>query len=103
MCFWKLMYIRIEVSTPCLLYRDMQPKKKKKNVLIHELQILSALSTFEPPCDKTKERLCAQRILRSDWASTVRMKKQWAVNYLLSMQWGLKSDWADDQADLSLR
>ena len=33
----------------------------------------------------------------------VRMKKLWALNYLLSAQWRLWSDWADAQADLSLR
>ena len=31
------------------------------------------------------------------------MKKQWALNYLLSAQWRLWSDWVDGQADLSLR
>ena len=30
------------------------------------------------------------------------MKKHWALNYLLSVQWRLWSDWADAQADLSL-
>ena len=33
----------------------------------------------------------------------VHMKKHWALNYLLSAQWRLWSDWADAQADLSLR
>ena len=33
----------------------------------------------------------------------VRMKKHWALNYLLSAQWRLWSDWADAQADLILR
>ena len=31
----------------------------------------------------------------------VRMKKHWALTYLLSAQWRLWSDWADAQADLS--
>ena len=31
----------------------------------------------------------------------VSMKKHWALNYLLSAQWRLWSDWADAQADLS--
>ena len=31
------------------------------------------------------------------------MKKHWALNYLLSAQWRLWSDWADAQADPSLR
>ena len=33
----------------------------------------------------------------------VRMKKPWALNFLLSAQWKLWSDWADVQADPSLR
>ena len=54
--------------------------------------------------------LCAQRILRSAWASTslirvfaVRMKKAWVLSYPLSAQQRLGSDWANAQADLSLR
>ena len=35
--------------------------------------------------------------------SAVRMNKHWALNYILSAQWRLWSDWADAQADLSLR
>ena len=34
---------------------------------------------------------------------TVRMKKAWVLNYQLSAQLRLWSDWADAQADLSLR
>ena len=34
---------------------------------------------------------------------TVRMKKAWVLNYPLSAQCWLWSDWADAQADLSLR
>ena len=33
----------------------------------------------------------------------VRLKKDWALNYLLSAQWRLWSDWADARADLSFR
>ena len=33
----------------------------------------------------------------------VRMKKAWVLSYPLSSQWRLWSDWADAQADLSLR
>ena len=32
----------------------------------------------------------------------VRMKNHWALNYQLSTQWRLWSDWMDTQADLSL-
>ena len=52
----------------------------------------------------------AQRKLRSDWASAslirvfaVRMKKAWVLSYPFSAQRRLWSDWADTQADLSLR
>ena len=34
---------------------------------------------------------------------TVCMKKAWILNYLLNAQWRLWSDWANAQADLSLR
>ena len=55
--------------------------------------------------------VCAQRRLRSAWASAqsdqtvfaVRMKKHWVLSYPLSAQRGLWSDWANAQADLSLR
>ena len=33
---------------------------------------------------------------------TVHMKKHWALNYIMSAQWRLWSDWADAQADPSL-
>ena len=35
--------------------------------------------------------------------SAVRMKKAWVLSYPMSAQWRLWSDWADAQADLSLR
>ena len=53
--------------------------------------------------------LCAKRRqislgIRPVWSVfAVRMKKHWALNYLLSAQWRLWSDRADAQADLSLR
>ena len=40
---------------------------------------------------------------QSDQSLRCRMKKHWALTYLLSAQWRLWSDWADAQADLSLR
>ena len=52
---------------------------------------------------------CAQRWLKSAWASAkswvfaVRMKKSWVLSYPLSAQRRLWSDWANAQADLSLR
>ena len=54
--------------------------------------------------------MCAQRRLRSAWASAQsdrvfagRMKKAWVLSYPLSAQRRLWSDWADAQADLSIR
>ena len=67
--------------------------------------------TFEPPRDKTNKMNCAPSedsdqpghlpsLIR---VFAVCMKKHWALKYLLSAQWRLWSDWADAQADLSLR
>ena len=41
--------------------------------------------------------------IRPVWSVfAVHRKKHWALNYLLSAQWRLWSDWVDAQADLSL-
>ena len=65
---------------------------------------------LEPPHDKTNKMTCAQRRLRSIWASAQSHQSSlsaWRsigpLNYQLSAQWRLWSDWADAQADLSLR
>ena len=54
---------------------------------------------YEPPHDKTNKMN-----VRPAWTQirvfAVRMKKCWALNYLVSAQWRLWSDWAA-QADLS--
>ena len=50
---------------------------------------------------KPTKWMCAQWRLRSAWASG--MKKAWVLSYPLSTQRRLWSDWADAQADLSLR
>ena len=66
---------------------------------------------FEPPHDKTSNMACAPSkdldqprhppsLIR---AFTVRKKKASVLSYPLSEQWRLWSDWADAQADLSLR
>ena len=51
---------------------------------------------------KPTKWVCAQRRLRSAWASAqsdqslrFRMKKAWVLSYPLSAQWRLWSDWAD--------
>ena len=66
---------------------------------------------FEPRYDKTNKMACAPSedsdqpghspSLIRDFA--VRMKKAWVLSYSLSAQRRLWSDWADAQADLSLR
>ena len=63
------------------------------------------LWSYEPPHDKTQQNdLCAQRRLRSAWrVFEVRMKKHWVLSYPLSALRRLWSDWANAQADLSLR
>ena len=64
---------------------------------------------FEPPHDKTNKMACAptedsdQRPPSLIRVIAVRMKKAWVLSYPLSAQWSLWSDWADAQADLSLR
>ena len=80
--------------------------KGKENIHYNKILI------FEPRHDKTKKWVCAQRRLRLARASAhlpslirvfaVRMKKA----YVLANHWAqrrLWSDWADTQADLSLR
>ena len=68
-------------------------------------------SAFEPPHDKTNNMACAPSedsdqpghppsLIR---VFAVRMKKYWVLSYPLSAQQRLWSDWADAQADLSLR
>ena len=57
-------------------------------------------------CDMTKptEWLCAQqRLISLIRVIAVRMKKAWVLSYPLSAKRRLWSDWADSQADLSLR
>ena len=65
----------------------------------------------EPPRDKAKKMACAPSE-DSDQTGhppsliivfAVRMKKAWVLSYPLSAQRRLWSDWADAQADLSLR
>ena len=66
---------------------------------------------YEPPYDKTNKMACAPSedsvqpghppsLIR---VFAVRMKKAWVLSYPLSAQRRLWSDWADAQADLSLR
>ena len=54
-------------------------------------------------CQNQQSGLYAQRRLRSVWASAVRTKKASFLIYPLSAQRRLLSDWADTQADPSLR
>ena len=59
---------------------------------------------------KPTKWVCIHQRLRSAWASpslirvfAVHLKEAWDLSYPLSAQWRLWSDWADAQADLSLR
>ena len=65
----------------------------------------------EPPNDKINKRTCAPS-KESDQPRhlpslirvfAVRIKKPWILSYPLNAQWRLWLDWADTQADLSLR
>ena len=65
---------------------------------------------YKPRHDKTNKmsvrpaKTQISLVIRPVWSVfVVRMKKPWALNYPLSAQRRLWSDWADDQADLSLR
>ena len=67
--------------------------------------------TFDPAHDKTYKMTCVSS-KDSDHPGhppslirvfIVRMKKPWVLSYPLSTQWRLWSDWANAQADLSLR
>ena len=73
--------------------------------------IISEKKKKEPPRDKTNKMACAHSedsdqpghppsLIR---VFAVRMKKAWVLSYPLSAKRRLWSDWADAQADLSLR
>ena len=75
------------------------------------LKTLHATDTIEPPYDKTNKLPCAPSE-DSDQPGhppslitvfTIRMKKAWVLSYSFSAQRRLWSDWANAQADLSLR
>ena len=55
--------------------------------------------TNEPTHDKTNKMTVPSLIS----VFAVRRKKAWVLSYVLMAQWRLWSDWADAQADLSLR
>ena len=72
---------------------------------------MQSADSNEPPHDKTNKIICGPR-KDSDQPGhlpslisvlVVRMKKTWVLSYPLSIQWRLWLDWADSQADLSLR
>ena len=81
-------------------------------LVMHKTRIVASSYTciFEPWHDKTNKmavRLAKTQIrlgIRPVWSVfTVRMKKFWVLSYPLNAQRRLWSDWADAQADLSLR
>ena len=66
---------------------------------------MSSNNIIEPPHDKTNKMTVRPAktppsLIR---VFAVRMKKAWVLRYPLSALWRLRSDWADAQADLSLR
>ena len=73
--------------------------------------VVSRQCKFEPPHDKTNKMACAPskdsdqpgHLLSPIRVFAIRMKKAWVLSYPLSAQRRLWSDWADAQADLSLR
>ena len=79
--------------------------------IAYNMKYIRIYHAFEPPHDKTNKMACASSegsdqpghppILIRVFA--VRVKKAWALSYPLSAQRRLCSDWADAQADLSLR
>ena len=88
------------------------PKEKTNNLfgIIFPEWVRKWISNdMSPNMTKPTKWVCAQRKLRSAWASdlnrvfAVRIEKAWVLTYPLSAQQRLWSDWADAQADLILR
>ena len=69
-------------------------ERREIQLFVWELPLVSS----EPWMTKPTKWVCAQRRVFA-----VRMKKAWVLSYPLSAQRRLWSDWADAQADLSLR
>ena len=70
------------------------------------LSIALARRAIQPPHDKTNKMTSApsEDSVRPVWSVfAVRMQKAWVLSYPLSVQRRLWPDWADAQADLSLR
>ena len=94
------------LQEPCL--GSLAGSRGKLHQQFH-LEIMSARN--EPPHDKTNKMAYAPsedsdqlgHLPSLIWVFTVLMKKAWVLSYPLSAQWGLWSDWADAQADLSHR
>ena len=91
------------------IFYDMRYVTNTKTCLSKHCLLISR--TLEPQHDKTNKMPCAPSedsdepgyppsLIR---AFAVRMKKAWVFSYHLSAQRRLWSDWADAQADLSLR
>ena len=95
-----LIYARVVVSRRTLQFSSGTPfhKLRYTETYVHIYRIwASALQ------NQKKRQVCPANtdppsLIR---VFAVRMKKALALNYLLSAQWGLWSDWADSQADLS--
>ena len=94
-----------------LRFLNLEIKNKIRRIFhsnINTNQTSNANSRNEPPHDKTNNVVCAPsedsdqpgHLIR---VFAVRMKKHLVLIYPLSAQQRLWSDWADPQADLSLR
>ena len=83
----------------------------ESSVKVGKILTAQPITVIEPPHDKTNKIACAPRgdsdqpghlpsLIR---VFAVHLKKAWVLGYPLSTQRRLWSDWADAQADLSLR
>ena len=79
--------------------------------ILYVIRILPIKNIWAASWQNQQNGMCAKRRLRSAWRHlpslikvfTIRMKKSCVLSYPLSAQRRLWSDWADAQADLSLR
>ena len=77
----------------------------KQTEYLHRWYLNSGPHNLSRSMTKPTKWLCAQRRLRSAWAfakSSQSLLSAW-ISYPLRAQWWLQSDWADAQADQSLR
>ena len=112
MSLWSIGMISlfVVVSSWDLFVRLLEPEMNKTmlyRLLIYQEVNHAGAKIWAISWQNQQNGLCAQRRLRSAWASArvfaVRMMKARVLSYPLSAKRRLWSDWADAQADLSLR